>query len=85
MARPLPLLAIIMRVDAYFTANGLHPVNEEQLECLADSYRTAEAFEMTDDWSARLGLPEDVYSDLCAWIEENEGVSDDSRSNGPRR
>lgn len=85
MARPLPLLAIIMRVDAYFTANGQDPISEEQLDCLADSYRTAEALELADDLSARLGLPEDIYSDLCSWIEGNEGVSDDSRSNGPRR
>lgn len=85
MARPLPLLAIVMRVDAHLTSIGKDPVNEEQLECLADSYRTREAMEMADDWSARLGLPEELHGELCAWIEGNEGVSDESRSNGPRR
>lgn len=85
MTRPDPLRAIIVRVDAHFTANGFHPVGEEQLDCLEDPYRTAEAFEMVNDWSSRLGLPDDLYDVLNTWIEENEGVSDDSRSDGPRR
>lgn len=85
MAWPLPLLAIIVRVNAHLAANDQDPVNEDQLECLADSYRTAEALQLADDWSTRKGLPDVIHAELCAWIEGNEGVSDTSRSNGPRR
>jgi hypothetical protein len=85
MTRPDLLRAIVIRVDAHFTANGFHPLDQEQLGCLEDPYRTEEAFAMVNDWSSRLGLPDDIYDALNAWIEENEGVSDDSRSNGPRR
>ncbi len=85
MATPDPLRAIVLRVNAHFAASGFYPVNEEQLDCLEDPYRTDEAFDMVNDWSSRLGLPDDIYDALNGWIEENEGVSDDSRSNGPRR
>jgi hypothetical protein len=79
------LSALVARADAHFAACDMFPVNGEQLECLQDSYRTDEALDMVDDWSARLGLPDDLFDELCEWIEGNRGVDDDSRSNGNRR
>jgi hypothetical protein len=63
----------------------MSPVNEEQLECLQDGQRTEEALGMVDDWNARLDLPDDLHGDLCEWIEGNEMVDDDTRSNGLRQ
>lgn len=79
------LAALVARANAHFAECDMLPVAEEQLECLLDGERTTEALEMVDDWSARLGLPDDLHGDLCEWIEGNEAVDDGQRSNGPCR
>jgi hypothetical protein len=79
------LAALVARTNAHFAECDMLPVAEEQLECLVDGERTTEALEMVDDWSARLGLPDDLHGDLSEWIEGNEAVDDGQRSNGPRR
>lgn len=79
------LAALIDRANAHFADCDMLPVAEEQVECLQDGERTTEALEMVDDWSARLGLSDDLHGDLCEWIEGNTMVDDDQRSNGLRR
>lgn len=75
---------LIARADAEFTAHGYGPVDAEQLDCLQNPERADEALDMVDHWVCRLGLSDDLFYELNEWIEDNRGVDDARRSNGPR-
>lgn len=79
------LAALIARANRYFADKGYPPIDADEAACLEDPYRTDEAFAIVDAWSAQLDLPDELCGSLQQWIEENEGVSDETRSNGRRR
>ena len=82
---PADLQALVDRTNVHFEACGFGPVVEEQVECVMDCERTDEALDMLDDWVSRLGLADDLFGDLCGWVEDNRVVDDERRSNDPRR
>lgn len=60
--------AILAGVNADLTANGLTPLNDEQVACLNDADRTDEALELIDDLEFRCGLSSHWRGEVAAFL-----------------